>query len=99
MPITTTKTITDNEGNVYPYLLLNLAISSLEKETEVGGSVAMRLTPYRQNETGAIIKLDEQAQSVVFYDVFKEVQTEPVLGQVVGTIMGAIQAFINNKGL
>lgn len=99
MPIQTTKTITDAQGNTYPYLLVNLAISPLEKPTDVGGSVALRLTPYRQAEDGSIVKLESAAQGVAYLDVYQEAADDPILAQVVTNIMGSIQVFINDKGL
>jgi hypothetical protein len=51
MPIQSTNPIVV-DGVEYPYYTVNLAISPLVKETEVGASVAMRLTPYRELEGG-----------------------------------------------
>ena len=51
MPIQSTNPIVV-DGIEYPYYTVNLAISPLVKETEVGASVAMRLTPYRELEGG-----------------------------------------------
>lgn len=99
MPLTTTKTFTDAEGNVYPYLLVNLAISPLIKPTDVGGSVAMTLTPYRENPDGSIVTLPEEVENVVYYDVYESAAQDPVLAQAVTQIMDAIQYFVNGEGL
>jgi len=99
MPLTTTKTITDAEGNVYPYLLLNLAISPLVEQTSVGGSVAMKLTPYRVLEDSTIQTLEDQSESVVYFNVYNTAQTDATLAQAVTSITDAIQLFINGEGL
>ena len=98
MPLQSTNP-TELNGNQYPYLGLNLSISSLWQPNEVGGSVAMRLIPYRTLEDNSTEKLDDMAKPVVYFDVFKEAQNDPALAHVVGTIMGAIQQFIVDKGL
>jgi hypothetical protein len=87
------------EGNEYPYFGINLSISSLWQPTDVGGSVALRLIPYRTLEDGTIEKLDDQPKSAVYFDVFQEAQNDPALAEIVTTIMGALQQFITDKNL
>ena len=98
MPIQSTKpTIVD--GVEYPLLLVNLAISPLVKEGgQIGASVAMRLTPYRELD-GNIEQLPDHAKAVSYFDVFKEAETDPEIASAVGKIMEGIQEFINDKGL
>lgn len=98
MPLVSTQP-TEFNGNEYPYFGLNLSISSLWQPNDVGGSVAMRLIPYRTLADGSTEKLDDQAKPVVYFDVFKEAQNDPALAQVVTTIMGAIQDYITDKNL
>jgi hypothetical protein len=101
MPITTTQPIQQN-GHTYPYLSVNLAVSPLV-EDYIGGSIAMKLTPYREIDPadgGGFEFLDDQAKNVVYLDVFRDIEEgDIVLGQAVSQIMGAIQYFINGKGL
>lgn len=99
MPIQSTQpTIVD--GVEYPYLLVNLAISPLMRpEGGIGASVAMRLTPYRELESGAIEQLPDHAKAVSYFDVFKEAETDPEIASAVSKIMQGIQEFINDKGL
>ena len=101
MPITSTQPINQN-GHTYPYLSVNLAVSPLV-EDYIGGSIAMKLTPYREIDPadgGGFEFLDDQAKNVVYLDVFKDIEEgDMVLGQAVSQIMGAIQYFINGKGL
>jgi hypothetical protein len=51
MPIQSTNPIVV-DGVEYPYYTVNLSISPIVRETSVGASVAMRLTPYRETEEG-----------------------------------------------
>ena len=101
MPITSTQPIQQN-GHTYPYLSVNLAVSPLV-EDYIGGSIAMKLTPYREIDPadgGGFEFLDDQAKNVVYLDVFREIdEGDMVLGQAVQQIMGAIQLYINGKGL
>jgi hypothetical protein len=98
MAITSTKpTIVD--GVEYPLLLVNLAISPLVQEGgQIGASVAMRLTPYREIP-GGIEQLPEHAKAVSYFDVFKEAETDPEIASAIEKIMTGIQEFINDKGL
>jgi hypothetical protein len=98
MAITSTQpTIVD--GVEYPLLLVNLAISPLVQEGgQIGASVAMRLTPYREIP-GGIEQLPEHAKAVSYFDVFKEAETDPEIASAVLKIMTGIQEFINDKGL
>jgi hypothetical protein len=99
MPLQITTPIEHN-GNTYPYCTVNLAISPLEKQDGIGGSVSMLLVPYRELEGGGIEKVEDQAKSVVFLDVFEHIQNgDAALGAAVTQIMGAIQNFITDKNL
>lgn len=96
MPIQSTTPV-ENNGNTYPYFMVNLAISPLVKPTDVGGSVAMRLTPYRVLEDGSSETYEEGSIPLVYMDVFQE--TDVALLTAVQTIMGSIQQFIIDKGI
>ena len=98
MPITSTQPIQQN-GHTYPYLSVNLAVSPLVEDS-IGGSIAMKLTPYRELQEGGFEFLEDQAKNVVYLDVFKTIaEGDTVLSQSVQQIMGAIQLYINGKGL
>lgn len=99
MPILASTPIVYN-GEQYPYYGVNLAISPKWDSTDVGGSVAMRLTPYRILQDGTIEKLDDQAKAVAYLDVFTDISNGDIqLGTAVNTIMGSIQQFILDKGI
>jgi hypothetical protein len=96
MPIQSTNPIVV-DGVEYPYYTVNLAISPLVKDTEVGASVAMRLTPYRELDGGAPDVLQGHDTPVVYLDVFA---SEDVPAETAAyNILGVIQQFIIEKGL
>jgi hypothetical protein len=88
-----------HEGKIYPYYALHLALSPLWQQTSVGGSVAMRLVPYRIAEDGTYEYLQDQSRSVVFLDVFPEAAKDPQLASAVNGIMSSIQQYILDKGI
>lgn len=96
MPITSTNPITI-DGNVYPYYMINLAISPLVKSTDIGASVAMRLTPYRLLEDGSSVSLPDNSIPITYMDVFDSGDADAINSA--NTIMGALQTFINEKNL
>ena len=96
MPIQSTNPIVV-DGIEYPYYTVNLAISPLVKETSVGASVAMRLTPYRETETGTLEVLQGHDRPVVYLDVFA---SEDVPAETAAyNILATIQQFVTDKGL
>jgi hypothetical protein len=96
MPIQSTNPI-EVDGIIYPYYLVNLAISPLVKPTDIGGSVAMRLTPYRVLEDGSSVSLPDNSIPITYMDVFDSVDTDAI--NATATIMDALQTFINEKNL
>jgi hypothetical protein len=96
MPIQSTNPI-EVDGNVYPYFMVNLAISPLVKPTDIGGSVAMRLTPYRVLEDGSSVSLPDNSIPITYMDVFESGDADAI--NAAATIMGALQTFINEKNL
>jgi hypothetical protein len=98
MPITSTTPI-EVDGNVYPYFMINLAISPLVKPTDIGASVALRLTPYRNLELGGIEQLPDNSKAVSLLDVFAVAQSDPAFEKAIEGIMTTLQTFINDKQL
>ena len=96
MPIQSTNPIVV-EGIEYPYYTVNLAISPLIKENEIGASVAMRLTPYRELEGGKPDILQGHDTPVVYLDVFAS--EDMPAENAAYNILGNIQQFIIEKGL
>lgn len=98
MAIYTQQPISDSEGN-YDKYGINLAVSPMWKEDSVGISVAMRLTPYRYNAEGKIEKLDEEAKAVVYGDATTEAAVDADLAKCIQKISGALEEFIQAKGI
>ena len=96
MPIQSTNPIVV-DGVEYPYYTVNLSISPLVRETEVGASVAMRLTPYRETETGGLDVLQGHDRPVVYLDVFAS--DDAAAETAAYNILATIQQYITEKGL
>jgi hypothetical protein len=96
MPIQSTNPIVV-DGVEYPYYTVNLSISPLVRETEVGASVAMRLTPYRETETGTLSVLQGHDRPVVYLDVFESGDASAEAAAY--NILATIQQYIVEKGL
>ena len=96
MPITSTKPVI-KDGVEYPYFSVNLAVSPLVNETTIGGSCAMKLTPYRVKEDGTFEMLEENAIPFSYLDVFSSGDEDLI--KATTTIMGAIQQFIIDKNI
>jgi len=96
MPITSTNPI-EVDGNTYPYFMVNLAISPLVKPTDIGGSVAMKLTPYRVLEDGSIEDLQDNSIPLTYMDIFESDDLDAK--KAAASIMSAIQEFIIDKKL
>jgi hypothetical protein len=97
MAITTNQPV-EYDGNTYPLLGVNLALSPMWKADGVGVSIAVRLTPYRDSDTGPD-RLDKAAQAVVYGDATVDAQNDPALAEFLQAIEAAGQAFIDAKGL
>jgi hypothetical protein len=88
------------DGISYPYFTVNLAVSPNIQGNDIGGSVALRLTPYRVLEDGNLEFCESDTKAVAYGDVFQNIaQGDADLGNVVSGIMGKIQEFILSKGL
>ena len=102
MPISTTRVI-ENNGFVYPYVLINLAISPKYNEVtpaaDIEGNVSMMLTPYRVLPNGLMDVYEDGRYSMYMTDIYKEAATDADLAEAMGYIITGIQFFINAKGL
>lgn len=87
------------DGISYPYFIVNLAVSPNIQANDIGGSVALRLTPYRVLEDGSLEFCEEATKAVAYADVFKNIsEGDSDLANIVSGIMGKIQEFIIAKG-
>ena len=98
MQIRTTQTITDDEGRVYPFLAVTLATSP-RWDASLGATVAIRLIPYRIDETGTPSAHPSRDMAFVTQDAVLQSQTDPALGAAVRSVADAIQAFVTAKGM
>jgi hypothetical protein len=97
MPITATTPF-EKDGKQYPHYLINLSISPNLMNESVGASVAMKLTPYKENEDGTIEQLNEECKSLVYLDVYQDILNgDKVLEEAVYKIAYAIQDLIKDK--
>lgn len=88
------------DGISYPYFTVNMAVSPNISETDIGGSVAIRLTPYRVLENGTFEFCESETKALAYADVFQAIaQGDSNLGNIVSGIMGKIQEFILAKGI
>jgi len=98
MALTATTPII-KDGNEYPFFTVNLAISPNINGTNIGGSVAIRLTPYRLLESGELEFCEEETRAVAYSNVFETIaEGDSDLGEIVSGIMQKIQTFITVKG-
>lgn len=96
MPITA-KTPLVKEDKEYPYYAINLAISPFWETNNVGASVSLRLTPYREVGDGTFETVQEESKSVVYLDAFKDAANDPDLAEAVQSINAALVKFIEAK--
>jgi hypothetical protein len=95
MPLTSTNPIIV-DGQEYPYFLVNLSISPYDAPR--GASVALRLTPYRNEELGGIEQQPDYAKTVSLLDVFKVAESDPAFEKAIEGILSTLQQFIDDKG-
>lgn len=87
------------DGISYPYFVVNLAVSPNIQANDIGGSVALRLTPYRVLEDGSLDFCAEETKAFAYGDVFKNIaEGDSDLANIVSGVMGKIQEFILAKG-
>jgi hypothetical protein len=91
--ISTNPTIVD--GKEYPYFLVNLSISPYDAPRSA--SVALRLTPYRNEELGGIEQVPDYAKAVSLLDVFQVAESDPAFEKAIESIMNTLQVFIDDK--
>lgn len=97
--ITTSHPVPDPEGGAdYNRLAVTLAMSPRIEGARLGMSVAVRLTPYREDENG-LQTLEAATQAVVYGDAMEAAKTDRVLLRCILKIENALQEFVDAKGL
>jgi hypothetical protein len=88
------------DGISYPHFTVNLAISPVISNSNVGATFALRLTPYRILESGEIELCPEETRAYAYADVFQTIaQGDSNLDAIANGIMEKIQNFILAKGI
>lgn len=97
MKLTSTKpTIID--GVEYPFLAVTLAMSPLWKPN-IGASVAIRFTPFRELQDGSYESLPDQPKAISLLDIFESAQGDPAFEDAIQGFMSTLQILVNNKEL
>lgn len=102
MPIVTKKPHTDANGNVYPFLSVNLIVrpALTVDRKDYTAPVVLNLLPFRVLPDGTIIEAPQSAmRSMVMRDAYAAAAHDPALAEALGTIFNGIGAFINAKEL
>ena len=98
MPINSTAPIT-RDGETYPHYAVQMIVSPGFEVADITARVVINLTPYRTRYDNTIEALPDAMRSVLISDAFVRAQTDPALAQALGTIMYAIQGYIDAKEL
>ncbi len=85
-------------GVEYPYLAVSLSISPLWKPG-IGASVAIRLTPFREEEDGTFDVLKDKPKAISLLDIFETADGDPHFEAAITGIMKALQTLVDNKEL
>ena len=88
----------EKDGRTYGLLAASLALSPMWRSDGVGLSIAVRLIPYRESESGPAY-LEDAAKAVVCADAMQEAVNDPDLARFLKAIEAAGQAFVTAKGL
>lgn len=97
MPLISTQPVIV-DGKEYPFLALNMAVSPFWQPQYVGGSIALRFTPFRYDENHNVEKLEnsDYQKVISLMDVFDN--GTPEEKDIANKIMLQIQELINYKG-
>lgn len=85
-------------GIEYPYFAVSLSMSPLWKPN-IGASVAIRLTPFRELEDGSFDILKDKPKAISLLDIFEVADGDPHFEAAITDIMGALQTLVDNKKL
>ena len=98
MPINSTTPLV-RDGEAYPHYAMQMIVSPGFEVADITARVVINLTPYRVRYDNTIEALPDEMRSVLISDAFVRAQTDPALAQALGTIMYAVQGYIDAKGL
>jgi hypothetical protein len=89
---------TIKNGVEYPFLAVSLSMSPLWKPN-IGASVAIRFTPFRELEDGTFEPLTEQPKAISLLDIFESAQGDPAFEDAIQGIMSTLQTLVDAKKL
>lgn len=85
-------------GVEYPYFAVSLSMSPLWKPN-IGASVAIRFTPFRELEDGTFESLPERPKAISLLDIFESADGDPAFEDAIQGILKTIQTLADNKKL
>lgn len=83
----------------YNKAAMYLAISALKKGNSYSASVSMTLKPFRKDSFGNIELAEDSDKYVIIADIDQIMASDPALEASVAQIIGAIQSYLNAKGI
>ena len=86
------------DGIEYPYYAVSMSMSPLWKPN-IGASVAIRLTPFRELEDGSFDILKNQPKAISLLDIFEVADGDPHFEDAIQGIMKTLQTLVDNKEL
>ena len=89
---------TIKNGVEYPFLAVSLSMSPLWKP-DIGASVAIRLTPFRELQDGTYESLPDEPKAISLLDIFESAQGDPDFEDAIQGMLKTLQELVNKKEL
>ena len=89
---------TIKNGVEYPFLAVSLSMSPLWKP-DIGASVAIRLTPFRELEDGTFESLPDRPKAISLLDIFESAEGDPAFEDAIQGILTTLQSLVDSKKL
>lgn len=86
------------DGVEYPFLAVSLSMSPIWKPN-MGASIAIRFTPFRELEDGTFESLDDRPKAISLFDIFEAADGDPHFEEAVQGILKTLQTLADNKNL
>jgi hypothetical protein len=86
------------DGVEYPYLAVSLAMSPLWKPN-LGASVAIRFTPFRELQDGTYESLTDEPKAISLLDIFETAQGDPAFEDAIQGMLKTLQDLVDKKEL
>lgn len=89
----------EHEGKTYDKVAIMLAISPVKKQSRYSAAVSMTLKPFRKDAFGNIEELQDHDKYIIIPDIDQVMASDGSLEISVVGILGAIQSYLNAKGI